>query len=222
MNRVKSLLLFALAGAFVFTAMTVRTYADTVTVELTGVNGAVVGGVYADPYYGTINGQAATLVCDDYSHDTYMNESWTANVSTFPSLTNVRFGQPGSTAQLLEYEEAGYLYNTLLANPSDYGDISLALWGIFDSNLTTTTLYTNSNADYWADLAETNHGDAAAYSNLEILTPVSVVSWGDAPSNKQCGLPQEFITSVPEPASLFLVFGLMLGLALIRRRRQTA
>ncbi len=214
MKRVKNFLLFTLAGTFMFMALVVSANANTVSVILNSVNGKEVGGaVYADPYCGTINGKKATLVCDDFSHDTYIGESWTATVSTFSDLTNARFyNKFGETG----YEEVGYLYYTLLkADSSNYADISLALWAVFDPNLTKSSWWNSTAGSYLSD-AQKNYGEYN-YSNLEILTPTG----NGFLNGSSCGSsPQEFITtSVPEPASLFLVLGVMLGFGLIRRRR---
>jgi hypothetical protein len=97
--------------------------ATTVQVTLTGVNGVAKDGVDVDPYYGTINGNPATLVCDDFDHETYIGESWTATVSTLSDLSSVRFQQGTPTETLQAYEEAGFLYNALLANPSQYSSL---------------------------------------------------------------------------------------------------
>ena len=56
----KLLVLFALLTA----CFSVK--ADTVTLQLTGLNGATQGGYYVGPVSGTVNGTPITMVCDDF------------------------------------------------------------------------------------------------------------------------------------------------------------
>lgn len=102
-NKKCSLLL--LVSAVVLLGAPIHSFATTVTVKLTGVNGAIQGGVYADPYYGTINkGSQVILVCDDFNHETEIGESWQATVSTFADLSSVRFKQNTPAQTLQDYE----------------------------------------------------------------------------------------------------------------------
>ena len=48
---------------------------------LTGLGqGNVMAGVDTSLYAGTINGTPTTIICDDFADDSFMNESWQANV----------------------------------------------------------------------------------------------------------------------------------------------
>ena len=89
--------------------------ADSVSVTLTGVSGGIQGNVYTSPYYATVGNTAnVPIVCDDYSHEVYMGESWTAAVSTFADLSNTRFWQGTEAATLQLYGAAAYLFNETL------------------------------------------------------------------------------------------------------------
>src|SRR5271154_5705804 len=46
----------------------------------------VMNGVYVGPYSATVNGQSSQIICDDFADDTYLNESWTANVTSFSNV----------------------------------------------------------------------------------------------------------------------------------------
>ena len=200
--------------------------ASTVSVTFTGTSVNSQGGVYTDPYYGTVNGVPnVPIVCDDFSHHVTTGENWTANVSTFDSLTYVRFQQATQTETLELYEQAGWLFDQLFvgANSSQTGNISYALWAIFDqsqvessSGWTTGGNSTNpTSADGWLLDAENQTFYAGEFSNLEILTPVS----GGSDS------PQEYITwaPTPEPASLLLLGSGLIALAfLVRPKKSTA
>lgn len=211
-------MVFATATMFAFAAG-----ASTVTVTFTGTSGQSLGGVQTDPYYATINGvQNVAIVCDDFSHHVTTDEMWTANVSTFPSLTDARFQNGSLTLQ--DYEEAGWLFDQLFmsANSHQTGNISYALWAIFDtttvensSGWTTGGNSTNpTSANGWLLDAEGQSFTANEFSNLEILTPVT----GGANS------PQEYITwaPTPEPTSLLLLGSGLIALAfLVRPKKAT-
>jgi hypothetical protein len=196
--------------------------ASTVSVTFTGTSGHSQGGVDTDPYYGTVNGvQNVPIVCDDFSHHVTSGEMWTANVSTFNSLTYVRFQQATQAQTLQLYEEAGWLFDQLFVsgNSSQTGNISYALWAIFDSGQvegssgwTTGGNSTNpTSANGWLHDAENQTFYAGEFSNLEILTPVS------SGSNS----PQEYITfaPTPEPTSLLLLASGLFAVAFLVRKK---
>jgi hypothetical protein len=209
-------MIFAAATVFAFAAS-----ASTVSITFTGTSGQSQGGVQTDPYYGTINGvQNVPIVCDDFSHHVTTGETWTANVSTFPSLTDARFQNGSMTLQ--DYEEAGWLFDQLFvsANSHQTGNISYAIWAIFDasqvensSGWTTGGNSTNpSSANGWLLDAEGQAFYAGEFSNLEILTPV----------NGGSSSPQEYITfaPTPEPTSLLLLGGGLIALAFMVRPKK--
>lgn len=206
--QMKRLVLVLMVCALVSLGAARQSFASTVTVDLTGVNGVTQGGVYADPYSGTINGSQAILVCDDFSHETYLNEKWQANVSTFADLSGVRFQQGTPAATLQAYDEAAYLYNQLLANPSDYGNISFALWALLTPSAEHSSGFT-AGAQNWLTQAGNQTFYAGEFSNFEILTPVQSGS----------GSPQEFLTTTPEPADILLFATGFALLSLMLRKR---
>jgi hypothetical protein len=54
------------------------------------------------------------------------------STSTFANLSEARFSQGTQAATLQLYDEAAYLFNELYIQLSQRGDISFALWAIFD------------------------------------------------------------------------------------------
>jgi hypothetical protein len=212
-NKKRSLLLL-LAGVLVLLGTPIHSLATTVTVKLTGVNGATQGGVYADPYYGTINkGSQVVLVCDDFNHETDIGESWQATVSTFADLNSVRFKQNITEQTLQDYEEAAYLYNQLLSHPSQYGDISFALWALFSPNARNSSGFT-PNSQNWLSKAQLQTFYAGEFSNFLILTPVS----------HKANSPQEFLTTTatPEPSSVLLLMSGLAAVSLLWRKKLLA
>jgi hypothetical protein len=115
--------------------------------DLTGVgNGTVAEGVYVTPYVGTISGNglnySGLLICDDFTHESYLNTPWTASMTNAGALDgSERFNFSGTmsidgftvTAQQA-YDAAGWLANGLIANAntSAQTDYAFAIWNIFD------------------------------------------------------------------------------------------
>jgi len=208
-----SVLLFVLAVAL---SIVSSVKADTVSVTLTGVSGGVQGNVYTSPYYATV-GTAANvpIVCDDYAHSVYLGESWTASVSTFADLSNARFWQGTQAATLQLYDEAAYLFNELYLQPSQAGNISFALWAIFDpSQVKISAGWTTggnavnpTSAAGWLVNAQSQIYTAGEFSNFEVLTPISPTS------------PQEYLVRTPEPSTVLLLgIGVLAMFALKKRK----
>ena len=56
-------------------------FADPVTMVMTSQIsdlGPPLGGVYTSPYMATVNGTATTIICDDFSANTSLGETWQA------------------------------------------------------------------------------------------------------------------------------------------------
>jgi len=113
----------------------------TTQITLTGVgDGATLGDVYVDPYTATVGGVTNTpVICDDWSDNTYLPETWTANVNTIstvytgtsPLFAYSKTGNPnGTKTPGTLYAEAAYLASLLLnnTNSTQQGEISFALW----------------------------------------------------------------------------------------------
>lgn len=187
--------------------------ADTASMLLTGVgpNGAM-GGVFVGPYVGTINGVSTPIVCDDYVDESYLNESWTANVTTLADLTGIKWGGLSNATTL--YEEAAWLTGKLAtASPSQAGDIQFAIWAIFDPSainglssgdqLVVEGLVTQAQSQtFWT----------GEFANILIYTANTsdpILCNGQACANTP---PQEFIVQTPEPGAAML---LLVGLSVI-------
>src|SRR5438552_4612156 len=88
---------------------------------LTSAGKNVCDGVYISPYFATVNGATNTpIVGDDFRDDSYLNNSWTADIQPFSNLSNsfanTAWGAvPGVTLKL--YEEAAWLTMALLHQP---------------------------------------------------------------------------------------------------------
>jgi hypothetical protein len=208
--------LLAVAATIVFFAP--RLSADTASMQLTGAGSTVLGGVYIGPYTATINGVSTTVICDDFAHDSWLNESWTATLNNAPSLSNTLWG---NNPQL--YNEAAWLAMALWnpANASQAGYIQFALWAVFTPGALN---YLDQNgmaqASWWLAQAQSQTWTPGEFSNIAIYTAV--------PGSGYCGkgpcptsTPQEFLVLTPEPEiTLQFAIGIfMLALAWGIRRR---
>jgi len=201
----KGLRLLFLFAAIAFTCCTA--HADSVT--FTGVNGAHDSHYYVSPYYGTLNGVQVVLYCVDIRNSVHVGQTWQANLSTLTNgsdLSNTRYG--GAANALALYQQAAWLTTQFASHTNDYVNLQYALWNLFTPSAPDTV---GSNA--WLQQAALNYS-TINLSNFRIITNVAPVTLSG--SNQV----QEFITVVPEPASLVLFGSGMAALAgVIRRRR---
>jgi len=197
--------------------------------------------VYVDPYTATVTGPGVNysgfVICDDYTDEVTVPESWTVDSSTIGAggATNGLFqsdnysytlGSQGfSYSGEQGYNMVAYLADELMTN-ENYNNqatadaLSYAIWTIF-----TPSAYSNITGDTSVQAAVvqdiesawTNAGKNSDYSGpaVTVWTPTS---WNGDPSR-----PQEFLTvQTPEPpalASLAVDFTVLLGFLCVVRRR---
>lgn len=147
-----------------------------------GTEGCVGTGLYD----GTINGQQVGpggagglgMICDDYKHNIYAGESWTANGINVSSLGagNIGSTQFGSTIGLTGYTELAYVVNlmfTVGTSSSQQSIYSQVIWaltgGVSYSQLSSgaQTLYS------WVIANCKTLPSLSTYVNLMLYTPTN-------------------------------------------------
>jgi len=143
------------AVALLFLCSAFGAWAQAVTLTLQNLDaGYVMGGVYTSPYGISINGSSASvpLICDDFTTDIYEGYSWQAIPTTFAAIDSTTpTGTPKFTpvsdptvvptlaAEIQDYAVTAVLAAELMELPNFYseaaGDISFALWDVFDPTL---------------------------------------------------------------------------------------
>ncbi len=181
--------------------------ANTVTLQLTAVNSAAQGGYAVGPAIGTVNGTPITIVCDDFAHHVALGQTWTATISTFTDLSNARFANVANA--LSKYQQAAWLFDQFVLNPSATGDIQYAIWGLLTPTTPTTT-----GALQWISVARGVNLSNYDFSGFRFYTPVDCSK----------ASPQEFIakipvTPIPEPATLLLLGSGLAGCAALLKKR---
>ena len=191
-----------------------------------GSEGCVATGLYD----GTINGQQVGpggagglgMICDDYNHNIYSGESWTANGIDVANLnaSNIGSTQFGKTIGLTGYTELAYVVNLMFTtNPSSaqqsvYSQVIWALTGGVSASQLSSGALTLYN---WVIANCKTLPSLSTYLNLMLYTP----------TNQGADGPQEMWgqnMQVPEGGAA-LLYMLLAGVACfwaIRSRTQHA
>ena len=182
--------------------------ATTVDISFIGLPQHQVNGIYVGNSHASSGDvQEFNVLCGDFNSTTNIpGGPITFFESYIPSLTDVRF-TGGDT--LTTYRTAAILLDLLdrLREPNDYtvGSYQFAIWKLFTPSVgdygNSATLLTN------AQDTVANGGNAYAYDNLRVFTPV-----GTAASNQEFlamdyanNFPAPAPASAPEPASLIMI-----------------
>jgi hypothetical protein len=220
----KTFRVLLIASAVAVLGLAPSVFADTASMTLTGAGSNVLNGVYIGPYTASINGTSTPVICDDYADESFIPESWTANVSSLSNLTSTN--HPGQSTL---YDEVAYLTLELLGAPKNSlqaAEIQYAIWDVFDpqafADLKNFNLADYNAANAYLTDAQNNYSSLtpAQLAGFVVYTPNTkyAITCGSGPCASTP--PQEFIVYTPEPSTI-LLFGLGLaGLFLLKRREK--
>jgi hypothetical protein len=215
-GKMKKLLLALLCCV---TLLVCSTQADTLTLgSSSGIptyDGHYVGFIPA-----TINpGNFETgIICDDINHTSYFNSSWEVNIKSLviPPNTSV---SGTMFSPMLKYEQAAWLMTQIdpVSYPGNTGPIQEAIWKVMTPDYTIT-----SAALIWFNQALGVDFTKYKLITVDIYTPAG-----------RCNTNQEFLggaflikkddtlpPAVPIPPSAFLLGSGLLGMGLLRLRKE--
>lgn len=249
------MLKMALAAAALVICIAPNAHADTASMYLTsaGYNGNynVYGGVYIGPYTATITpagsstGTVTPVICDDFGDDSYVPETWTANVTSESAVQSnssiLRFGSETNYIGL--YNEASWLAVALMQNVGNNAEvdaIQAAIWNTLDPTDVASNTYgftlpggstctTTNSVDQatcwqqWAQAAEGSNTTTGMFNNVTIYSFDACTTTVSSPCSAT-NPPQEFmVVNTPEPSTLLmLALGIGGFLMLWRRQRNAA
>jgi hypothetical protein len=232
--------------------------ADALTLQSTP-SGAAMGGVYTSPYGITVNGTPALLICDDFETDISLGYSWSAGETTLTQINSstvsgLKFASSSYDSAILggasnvaaDYATASVLADELLSLPNvgtpsenteTAGELSYAIWSLFDNSLYSSLNSTGSTGYGSLTTTEVAAVDADILSAQALVagataggtTTLSNISIGGEPISSlsvytpnPLSASQEFLfVTAPEPGSFaFMLIGLgSLGLMVMRKRK---
>jgi hypothetical protein len=180
-------------------------HADTLT-----FTGSTANGEYG-PYSMSLNGSTTTTPMICFSDKNWISggEQWSVQAYNINTIATLGGAFAGTAA---EYNELGYLANELFADPGN-SNLQLAIWSVFGLSAPFTATS--------GSIQDVN--DAISHVNAGYVTSdVFYIPSGSNLPLVNGTTPQPFISQVPEPSSLVLLSGGLLGVIGLLSKRVTA
>lgn len=199
----KRLLLLPFLLALIVIAAAPSAQADPLTLVSFGSN--TFAGNRAGPFEGALSGSPITMVCLSFDRYIQVGQTWNVSINSLDALgvANALYGSQSDA--LLKYQRAAWLYDKILATPSEAGAIQGAIWNIFTASTPDTAA-----SNRWFSMALNANLVGYDFSRFRILTPDNRGRYGA----------QEMMTTVPEPTTMLLLGSGLLGAAASARRRR--
>jgi len=164
-----------------------RLHAQTNVLNVDFTGGSITyGNYYVGPYNFLLSSaqstQAVALVCMNFTNEISAGQTWQANVSTFNNISLTY-----NPSSLRSYEEMAWLYDYGVANSSQWGEVSYAIWAVNEPGATEADGGWSTGAATLLAEAQAQTFTNGEFSNLAILTPTPISPGG----------PQEFIGVIP-------------------------
>jgi hypothetical protein len=176
-HNMKKAVLAVTAASFLWFAGIGSALADQLYLTLTsGVsNNPVSNNVYVGPYPITVDGALSSLVCDDFSTEINVGDTWAATANTWNDLQNMKFtGNFGNgvTSAAQAYKEIFYLSAQMeqSANAAYVAPINYALWTITDPAAPAVAGSGPESSAYWLTQAAQNY-QTVNTSDFLVYTP---------------------------------------------------
>lgn len=169
--------------------------AQATVITYIGPSGETSHGYPIGPYSALVDGQAQSLICDDFLHHITTGESWQALTLSFTDLSPV---------EQTIYRPALWLADKMFTEPIPRADEQWALWHLLDP---------------WAPLYGSAGSELAwALSQPGLPTTHYVIY---RPVDRTCQGPQEMIgIASPEPVTFLLVGIGLMAIGAIRKQRR--